>query len=456
MEARLSEVQPAARPGTARRVATGAVLLGLVVAAFETTVVTSAMPTLTRELGGQHLYSWVFAAYLFASTVGMLLFGKLADHLGRKPVFSVGMGLFLLGSVLCGLAPSVPALIAFRVVQGLGAGALQPTTMTISADLYTLRERANIQGLFTGAWGAASVLGPLIGGWLVMHTSWRWVFLVNVPVGVLALVLLHLSYRDPERTPSRVELRGPVLLGASLGLLLFALEGGSGPGTRPLLALLAGLGLVAVVWQQRASPSPLLPLELLRDRTVLGGVFGGLLAGGLLYAATAFVPLWMTERGGHTPLLAGLALVPLLAGWACGSTFGVKVLLRGGLRASAGGGFTLALLGSGLFALGVAHGWGLPALFASLGLLGLGLGPAASTCLVGPQMRASWKHRGMVTSALYATRMLGGSFTIAAVDLLPGGFPVRFALMAVLAGTAALVLATLAPGRAASEVPAPT
>lgn len=431
--------------------ATTAVLLGLVVSAFETTVVTSAMPTLTRELGGQDLYSWVFSAYLFASTVGMLLFGKLADHLGRKPVFSLGMGLFLLGSVLCGAAHSVPALIGFRVIQGLGAGALQPTTMTISADIYTLRERAAVQGVFTGAWGAANVVGPLIGGWLVMHASWRWAFLVNVPVGLLALAMLHVSYRDPERSSSRVDVWGPALVGASLGLLLFALERGGTGGLRIPLALVACGGLVAVARQQRTSPSPLIPLELVRDRTVLSGVLGGLVGGGLLYSTTAFVPLWMTERGGYTPLMAGLALVPLLAGWACGSTFGVRVFVRGGLRASAGGGFAIALLGSSLFALGVAHGWGIAALFASLGLLGLGLGPAASTSLLGPQTRAPWHHRGMMTSAMYATRMLGGSFTIAALDVVHGGFALRFALVAALAGTAALTLLALAPGRVVTD-----
>ncbi|MBM7112471.1 MFS transporter [Archangium primigenium] len=446
MDASLSEAAPAAPPGLARRVATGAVLLALVVTAFEATVVTSAMPTLTRELGGQHLYSWVFSAYLFASTVGMLLFGKLADHLGRKPIFTLGMGLFLLGSVLCGAAPSVPALIAFRVLQGLGAGALQPTTMTISADLYSLRERASIQGLFTAAWGGANVVGPLIGGWLVMHASWRWVFLVNVPVGLLALVLLHLSFKDPVRPATRVDLVGPALVGTSLALLLFALEGNAGA-WRPLFALAALAGGVLVLRQQRASAAPLIPLDLLEDRTVRSGLFGGLLAGGLLYATTAFVPLWMTERGGHSPLMAGLALVPLLGGWACGSTFGVRVFARGGLRASAGGGFSLAFLGTVLFTLGVARGWDVPALFASLALLGMGLGPAASTSIVGPQTRAPWQHRGMVTSAVYASRMLGGSFTIALVDLLPGGFPARFAFIALLAGTAALVLCTWAPGR---------
>lgn len=431
--------------------ATTAVLLGLVVSAFETTVVTSAMPTLTRELGGQDLYSWVFSAYLFASTVGMLLFGKLADHLGRKPVFSLGMGLFLLGSVLCGTAHSVPALIGFRVIQGLGAGALQPTTMTISADIYTLRERAAVQGVFTGAWGAANVVGPLIGGWLVMHASWRWAFLVNVPVGLLALAMLHIFYRDPERSSSRVDVWGPALVGASLGLFLFALERGGAGGLRLSFALVACGGLVAVARQQRTSPSPLIPLELVRDRTVLSGVLGGLVGGGLLYSTTAFVPLWMTERGGYTPLMAGLALVPLLAGWACGSTFGVRVFVRGGLRASAGGGFAIALLGSSLFALGVAHGWGIAALFASLGLLGLGLGPAASTSLIGPQTRASWHHRGVITSAMYATRMLGGSFTIAALDVVHGGFALRFALVAALAGTAALTLLALAPGRVVTD-----
>ncbi|WP_375769344.1 MFS transporter [Archangium gephyra] len=446
-----SELQPAARPGTPRRLATTAVLLGLVVSAFEATVVTSAMPTLTRELGGQHLYSWVFSSYLFASTLGILLFGKLTDHLGRKPVFSAGMGLFLLGSVLCGFAHSVPALIAFRLVQGLGAGALQPTTMTISADLYTLKERAAVQGLFTGAWGAATVVGPLIGGWLVMHASWRWAFLVNVPVGLIALALLHASYRDPARASSRIDVWGPALTGVSLGLLLFALERGGASGLRLSFALAACAGLATVVRQQRSSPSPLIPLALLRDRTVLCGVLGGVLCGALLYTTTALVPLWMTEHSGHSPLMAGLALVPLLGGWACGSTFGVRVFLRGGLRASAGGGFALCLGGACLLALGVSRDWGTPAAFVSLGLMGLGLGPAASTSLLGPQTRAPWHHRGMVTSAIYATRMLGGSFTLAALELVPPGFPVRFALIAAIATAAALSLGLFAPGRVVTE-----
>ena len=188
-----------------RTIATCAILCGLVVAAFEGTVVTSAMPTIARELGGITAYSWVFSAFLLASTVGVLACGQLADALGRKPVFVFGMVLFLLGSALCGASSSMGSLIAFRVVQGLGAGAIQPIAMTIGADLYTLEERARIQALFTGAWGTANVAGPLIGGFLVLHLSWRWVFLVNLPVGAVG----SLSWSLPTVIRRESEARPP-------------------------------------------------------------------------------------------------------------------------------------------------------------------------------------------------------------------------------------------------------
>ncbi|WP_375757062.1 MFS transporter [Corallococcus exercitus] len=434
------------RPGGARRVATGAVLLALVVSAFEGTVVTSAMPTITRELGGDALYSWVFSAFLFASTVGVLVSGKLADRLGRKPVFFAGMGLFLVGSALCGLATSVPALVGFRVMQGLGAGALQPTTLTISADLYTLRERAAIQGLFTGAWGAANALGPLIGGWLVMHASWRWVFLVNLPVGVLSALLLHLAYRDPPRHEgTTLETWGPVLAGSTVALLLFALEPGAAQ-ARGLCALGAVAGAALFVWQQKRTPAPLLPAVLVRDRTVVSGIAGGLFAGALLYTMSAWVPLWMTEQGGHSPIGAGLALVPMLLGWSVGSTFGVKVLVRGGMRASVGLGFTLAATGAGLLSVAALRGWGIPATFAALALVGMGVGPAASSSLLGPQSRAPWQYRGIVTSTLYSMRLLGGSLAVAALSLARGHFATQFAIAAGLTAVAALGMALGAPG----------
>jgi MFS family permease len=440
-------------PGKARRMATAAVLLGLVMAAFETTVVTTAMPTLTAELGGRNLYAWVFTAFFLASTLGVLISGGLADGIGRRATFLGGLGVFLLGTTLCGFSQSVPQLIAFRMLQGLGAGALQPTTLTIASDIYNLKERAAIQSVFTGSWGAASVVGPLLGAFLTQHASWRWVFWVNVPVGIAAAILLQASYRDPPRSKThRLELAGPLLAGSTLALILFALE------PRHLasaLQLFAALGAAAVavvlVRQQRHSGRPVLPLHLLSDPTVLSGVVGGLVAGGVLYGTSAYVPLWLVAHGQRTALTAGAALVPLLVGWAVGSALGVKLLLRGGLRASAVGGFAVATVGAVLLALALVRGWGDAATFASLAVLGFGLGPAASTSIFAPQQRVPWHQRGAVTSALYACRMLGGSLIIALLNLAQGQLPVQAALLAAVPFVGTLALLRLAPPALAGE-----
>lgn len=434
-------------PGPARRMATAAVLLALVMAAFETTVVTTAMPTLTAELGGRHLYAWVFTGFLLASTLGVLVSGGLADSIGRRATFLGGLGLFLAGTVLCGFSQSVPQLIAFRVLQGFGAGALQPTTLTIASDLYSLKERAAIQSVFTGCWGTASVIGPVLGAFLTQHASWRWVFWVNVPVGVAAAFLLRASYRDPDgRHGLRLEFQGPLLAGAALALTLFALEPHHLPAGVQLLAAVAAVALgLLLVRQQRASLRPVLPLELLRDRTVISGVVGGLVGGGMLYGTSAYVPLWLIAHGQRTALTAGAALVPLLVGWAVGSALGVRLLLKGGLRASAAGGFAVASVGAALLALSLVHEWGDTAVFGALAALGFGLGPAASTSIFAPQQRVPWHLRGAVTSTLYACRMLGGSLIIALLNLAQGRLSVQTALLAVVPVAGALVLSRIAP-----------
>jgi len=448
MEATSTLPWQAAAPGRERRRATAAVLLALVVAAFETTVVTTAMPTLTAELDGRALYAWVFTGFLLASTVGVLVGGRLSDRLGRRGTFVGGMGLFLLGSVLCGFSTSVPMLVAFRVLQGLGAGAVQPTTLTISSDLYTLEERAAIQSVFTGAWGLASVIGPVVGGLLTESLGWRSVFWVNVPVGLLAVALLRRSYRDPPRSrEGSFDVGGPALGALSMTLVLLALEPQalSGPGVLAVL-LAAALTGWAFIGQQRRSADPLVLPALLRDRTVRSGLVGGLVSGGVLYTLSAYVPLWMVAHGGHTALGAGVALVPLLAGWALGSSFGVKLLLRGGLRASAGLGFLLAGTGAALFDVALIYGAGDGWLYASLGLMGLGLGPAASTCILAPQARVRWEQRGAITSAVYACRMLGGSLAIALVNLLGGSEPRQVLMVVGIAVAGAIALERLAPG----------
>jgi len=434
-------------PGPARRMATAAVLLALVMAAFETTVVTTAMPTLTAELGGRHLYAWVFTGFLLASTLGVLVSGGLADSIGRRATFLGGLCIFLVGTALCGFSQSVPQLIAFRVLQGFGAGALQPTTLTIASDLYSLRERAAIQSVFTGCWGTASVIGPILGAFLTQHASWRWVFWVNVPVGLAAALLLRNSYRDPDRRHGpRLELGGPLLAGATLALILFALEPHHLPGAiQAAAALAAGATALLLVRQQRGTARPVLPLDLLSDRTVVSGVVGGLVGGGMLYGTSAYVPLWLIAHGQRTALTAGAALVPLLVGWAVGSALGVRLLLRGGLRASAAGGFAVASVGAALLALALVRDWGDTAVFAALAALGFGLGPAASTSIFAPQQRVPWNLRGAVTSALYACRMLGGSLIIALLNLAQGRLVVQATLLALVPVAGALVLLRIAP-----------
>src|SRR5580698_5947413 len=260
--------------GLRRKVATAAVLLGLVVAAFEGTVVTSAMPTIVRELGGMRAYAWVFSSFLVASTLAVLVCGKLADAYGRRPVFVGGMALFLVGSALCGASTSFAALVAFRVIQGLGAGAIQPIAMTISADIYTLEERARIQALFNGAWGVANVVGPVIGGWIVMHASWRWVFLVNVPVGVLSAALLAGSYRDPVRSRRPpVGAGGALLAGAAVALASLGVEAGDlSSGVRMAVLGVAAAAVWLLAQHERRTAKPILPASALRHPAVLAGL----------------------------------------------------------------------------------------------------------------------------------------------------------------------------------------
>ncbi len=444
-------------PGLRRQVATAGVLLGLVVAAFEGTVVTSAMPTIVRELGGMRAYAWVFSAFLVASTLAVLVCGKLADAFGRRPVFVGGMALFLLGSALCGGATTFAQLVAFRVVQGLGAGAIQPIAMTISADIYTLEERARIQALFNGAWGIANVVGPVMGGWIVMHASWRWVFLVNVPVGVLAAALLVGSYRDPVRVRRQpIGAHGALLAGATVALASLAIEpGGFGAQTRVVLAAVAAAAVWALWRHERRTARPILPAAALRHPAVRSGLVAGAFVGAMLYACAAYIPLWMSGHGTHDALAAGLALMPLLVGWAVGSSFGVNVLVRRGMRASVGGGFALAFAGAAAVAVSVARGWPLTFTFAAMALLGLGTGPAASSSLVAAQSSVAWQHRGAVTSAIYATRMLGGSLSVAALGFLGAHSSdpalARFTALALLAFGAMASSLAMAPGTLAAR-----
>ncbi len=255
---------------------------------------------------------------------------------------------------------------------------------------------------------------------LVTHLSWRWVFFVNVPFGLLAVAVLLVAYRDPPRDRAvSLGVRGALLGGLAASTILLALDRGVGNVRLALFAVAAILAFAFVV-EQRRSDAPVVSATALPDPVVRGGLIASLFAGGVLYTSAAYVPLWMTLHAKESPILAGLAVVPLLAGWALGSSFGVRVLVRRGMRASVAGGFGLSAIGAVLLALS-AHAGSAIAVAASLAVLGAGLGPAASTSLVASQNRVTFRERGGITSAVFATRALGGSLAVAAVGALGDG-----------------------------------
>src|SRR5215216_3712746 len=265
---------------------TAGVLTGMFLAALEASVVGTAMPTVIASLGGLNHYSWVFSAYLITSTITVPVWGKLSDLYGRRLLFQLGIAVFLLGSVLSGMAGTMTQLIAYRAVQGFGAGALVPLAMTIIGDVYTVEERARMQAFFSGVWGISSVVGPIVGGFITDQLSWRWVFYINVPFGILAAIIMQLSLKEPKRhsRPS-IDYAGAALLMASITLLMLALvEGGAtlrefaSPRNLGLLAGAAALGALFIRTERRAR-DPIVPLVLFRNRVVTVSVVAGFLAG---------------------------------------------------------------------------------------------------------------------------------------------------------------------------------
>jgi MFS family permease len=395
----------------------------------------------------------VFSAFLVASTLALLVAGKLADAVGRLPVFVGGMALFLAGSALCGVATSFGALVGFRVVQGLGTGALQPMSMTIGGDLYRLEERARVQAYATAVWGAANVVGPVIGGWIVSHASWRWVFFVNVPVGVVAVALLLASYRDPPRAHrGALGTQGAILAGSVTALASFALapEGLHAPSARAGAVVVAVAMAALLVRHEARTPAPLLPSSVLREGAVRAGLVAGALLGGILYACAAYVPLWVTTQGRGGALAAGAALVPLLTGWALGSAFSVRLLVAFGMRRVVSGGFAVAV--GGAMALALVASAQLPTTWAlaSLAVMGVGLGPVASTSIIAPQSCVPWSQRAAVTSVVFASRMLGGSIAVAALGAVGStadgsSLARRFVGVALMAAAGVVAMPLLAP-----------
>ncbi|MFL5260948.1 MAG: MDR family MFS transporter [Anaeromyxobacteraceae bacterium] len=395
---------------TNRSLTVVALLLGLFLAAMEMTVVSTAMPTAVGDLGGLHLYAWAFAAYMLTATVTVPIHGKLADLHGRKPVMLAGLALFLAGSFACGQARSMEALIAFRALQGLGAGAIQPIALTIVGDLFDVRERARWQGVFGAVWGIAGLIGPLLGGAIVHYLSWRWVFYVNLPLGLGCAAVLSAAYHERvERHEHRLDLLGALLLTCSIVAALVAVR--SGPGTTALVAAsLSCLALFLVV--EARAKEPLLPLDLFRQRVIGVASATGALVGAAMISMVTYVPLYAQSVLGATPTGAGSAIAPMAIGWPIASTLGGRLLPRVGYRVLIRGGLLLTAAAALAIALLLRPGAGLALPRVLTAVYGLGLGFANTPLVIGVQSSVPWNRRGVATASTMFFRTIGGTLAV--------------------------------------------
>jgi EmrB/QacA subfamily drug resistance transporter len=458
-----------------RRLVTIGVLTGTGLAAMEATVVGAAMPTVIASLGGLQHYSWVFSAYLLTSTVTVPVWGKLSDLYGRRPLYQIGIAFFMLGSGLSGLSTTMGQLIVFRALQGIGAGALIPLGMTILGDLYAVRERARVQGLFSGVWGVASVLGPPLGGLITeSRFGWRWVFYLNVPFGLVAAAIMGFALKETRRHERPIiDFLGAGLLMAAMTLVLLGLADAKAAADLEapwrLIAFLAAVAAgVAFVRVERRVPEPIVPPALLANRVVAVSVGAGFLTGAAMFGAISFVPLYAQAVFRTGAAGAGASLTPLMLAWVTFSVVGGRLLLHIGYRPTVLAGQVILTAGFVLLALlsTPSRVW----LYTDLAVIGSGLGLTMLTLLIAVQQAVPRAQLGVATSINQLSRSLGGAIGVAVMGVvLTAGLHARapglqdltradvpdavaaslrtvFALSALTAGLALVVAALWMPG----------
>jgi EmrB/QacA subfamily drug resistance transporter len=407
-----------------------AVMLSIGLVAIDATILATAVPSVVDDLGGFAQFPWLFSVYLLAQAVTVPVYGKLADLFGRKPVMLVGVTLFVVGSLLCGAAWSMGSLIAFRAVQGIGAGAVLPIGMTIVGDIYSLEERAKVQGYVASVWAAASVVGPTLGGVFSDYLSWRWIFFVNLPIGLAAAVVLWRRFDERiERTKHRIDYAGAGLLAAGGVLLLLALlEGGVrwgwASGTSLALFAVAAALLVAFVLVERRATEPVLPLWIFRSRVLNAAALGSLVVGVLMLGLSSYVPLFAQVVLGHGAVVAGLTLAAMTIGWPIAASTSGRFYLSIGFRATMLMGAAFAVAGAALL-VSVGADTSLFRLAASCFLMGIGFGFVASPAIVAAQSSVTWQHRGVATGSNMFARSVGSSVGVAVFGAIANGVVAR-------------------------------
>jgi EmrB/QacA subfamily drug resistance transporter len=386
------------------------VMTGMFVAALDSTVVGTAMPTAIGDLGGIDRYSWVFAAYLLVSTATTPVFGRFSDVVGRKRVYFVALVVFVGASMLCGQSQTMDELIAFRALQGLGAGALLSTGITMIGDLFDVRQRGRVQGFTASVWATSAIIGPTIGGIITQALSWRWAFYVNLPIGLLAIVLLLNLHDREEHHGGSIDWLGAIVFAAAATTLLLGVNGTYAVITIPTAVALTILFLVI----ERRTPEPLVDLTLLGMPVIGVGLALTLVQGVMQFGATSFIPPFAQGVLGRTPIEAGLALGAMTVGWPVGSVTTGWFLIRIGLRRAVIAGSLASLVGASILAT-LTPSSPLAPLALGSGVMGLGMGIMSTPLLVGAQTAVGYRKRGVVTSLVNFTRSLGGAVGVAAL-----------------------------------------
>lgn len=395
-----------------------AVMLSVGLVAIDATVLATAVPAVVEDLGGFTQFPWLFSVYLLTQAVTVPLYSKLADQYGRKPMILVGVSVFLLGSLLCGLAWNMASLIAFRAVQGVGAGAVQPIGMTIVGDIYSVAERAKVQGYLAGVWALSSVVGPTLGGLFSDYLSWRWIFFINLPLGAAALWMFVRRFDEQvERKPHRLDVTGALLLtGGGVALLLGLLEGGvrwawASP-TSIALFVGSAVMLVAFVLVERRAAEPVLPLWVFRHRVILPAILTALVVGVLLIGLTSYIPLYAQGVLGHGALMSGFALAALTLGWPLSAANAGRLYLSIGFRATMVLGAVFGLIGA-LLLLTIDGDSSLFHLAVPCFVMGLGFGFAVAPSVIAAQSAVGWESRAVTTGATMFARTVGSAIGVA-------------------------------------------
>jgi EmrB/QacA subfamily drug resistance transporter len=396
---------------SSRPLVIAAVMASMAMVAIEATIVSTAMPQIVAQLGDLHLYSWVFSSFLLTQTAMTVVFGKLADLYGRKPIILAGIAIFLIGSVLAGFAWSMPAMIAFRLIQGVGAGAIQPVTLTIVADLYPARERGKVQGYLASVWAISAVVGPMVGGFIIHNLSWAWIFWMNVPIGLASAAgfIAFLRESDRHARPS-IDFGGAALFMAAIASLMMALTyaGDDQLAQASLAGGVFALCVLLFVWQERRAAEPMISFALWSRRPIAACNGATLLAGMILMGATTFLPMYVQGVLNRSPVVAGLALTMMMVGWPTGATLAAKSFHRLGLRRILIGGSTFIPLGAVLLLFLSPGGSPLVAAFGSL-IMGFGMGTSSVSSLVLIQEIVGMDERGSATASNLFSRNLGST-----------------------------------------------